>query len=105
MNDCTHSLLVHYEGVTAHVTSIHRSYAQIVLRGTVPSLSSLAVREALSSAGLTASNILNCTVYCRGKEHEATLQSLLAEHVPEVELSPLQPADCDFIVHMHCVSL
>lgn len=71
----------------------------------VPLLTTLreALSSTLTSAGLLASSALSCTVYCCSAELEGPLQSLLAEYVTDVELSPLLPADCDFIVYLQCV--
>ncbi len=94
------------------MTCIHSCYAQLVLSGTLPPCSDtaqllLSLHEALSSslasAGLTISNVLSCTLYCRSSELEGTLLSLLTELLIDVELSPLLPADTDFIVHVHCL--
>jgi diphthine-ammonia ligase len=104
---------VPFEQVTARVTCIHGCYAQIVMSGTVPQschnvvplLTTLheALSSTLTSAGLLASSALSCTVYCCSAELEGPLQSLLAEYVTDVELSPLLPADCDFVVYLQCV--
>lgn len=100
---------MHFGGINAHVAYIYSSYAQVVLSGMVPSSQVIApvlceaLSSTLTSAGLAASSVLSCTIYCHNKELADTLHSLLTEHVVDVGISPLQPVDCDFIIHLHCI--